>query len=238
MRDDQRVVSGGIVAVERATVRFGGLVVLDEVSLSCGAAQVVCVRGSNGAGKTTLLRLLAGVLRPSAGTRVGPRTCAYVPASLTPPSLSAQGWLRGVRARRREDPFAALEQLEFRGDLSRSCRTLSFGNLRKLLLADALSSAASLIVIDEAPAALDAEGRAGMARLIVANRDRGAAVVVAAQERQAIEEADIVVWVGNRVLRETTAATRSEDVELTFRGPSSHRNELTRAAEEFGYRPS
>lgn len=55
------------LAVERATVRVSGRVLVREVDLAVGPGEVVAVVGANGAGKTTLLRLLSGDLRPSAG---------------------------------------------------------------------------------------------------------------------------------------------------------------------------
>ena len=48
--------------------RFGALVVLDGVDFTVGADEAVGVVGPNGAGKTTLLNILAGSLRPTAGT--------------------------------------------------------------------------------------------------------------------------------------------------------------------------
>ena len=48
--------------------RFGGALALRGVDLRIGRGEVVCLIGANGAGKTTLLALLAGLLRPSAGT--------------------------------------------------------------------------------------------------------------------------------------------------------------------------
>jgi branched-chain amino acid transport system ATP-binding protein len=48
--------------------RFGALVVLDGVDFAVGADEAVGVVGPNGAGKTTLLNILAGSLRPTAGT--------------------------------------------------------------------------------------------------------------------------------------------------------------------------
>src|SRR5713101_3896426 len=47
--------------------RFGSLEALDGIDLRVGAGEAVAVFGPNGAGKTTLLRLLATLLRPSAG---------------------------------------------------------------------------------------------------------------------------------------------------------------------------
>src|SRR5215470_15263821 len=48
--------------------RFGSVDALDGIDLRIGAGEAVAVFGPNGAGKTTLLRLLATLLRPSAGS--------------------------------------------------------------------------------------------------------------------------------------------------------------------------
>ena len=56
-----------VLAVERATKRFGGLVAVDEVSLSVNAGEIVAVIGPNGAGKSTLFDLVSGVADPAAG---------------------------------------------------------------------------------------------------------------------------------------------------------------------------
>jgi branched-chain amino acid transport system ATP-binding protein len=49
------------------TKRFGGLVAVDDVSLTVRQGDLHCVIGPNGAGKTTLLNLLSGDLAPTAG---------------------------------------------------------------------------------------------------------------------------------------------------------------------------
>ena len=47
---------------------FGGVVAVDNVDLTVETGEIVGLMGANGAGKTTLFGLIAGNLRPSAGT--------------------------------------------------------------------------------------------------------------------------------------------------------------------------
>jgi branched-chain amino acid transport system ATP-binding protein len=55
------------VETEGLTQRFGGLVVLEDVSLRVAPGERVAILGPNGAGKTTLFHILGGQLRPTAG---------------------------------------------------------------------------------------------------------------------------------------------------------------------------
>jgi heme exporter protein A len=56
--------------------RFGERTALRDVTLTVPAGATLVVLGPNGAGKSTLLRVLAGLLRPHAGTaRILGRSC-------------------------------------------------------------------------------------------------------------------------------------------------------------------
>ncbi|TMI02516.1 MAG: ABC transporter ATP-binding protein [Betaproteobacteria bacterium] len=57
-----------MLAARELTRRFGGLVAVDRVSLELKRGEIHALIGTNGAGKSTLINLLAGQLRPSAGT--------------------------------------------------------------------------------------------------------------------------------------------------------------------------
>jgi branched-chain amino acid transport system ATP-binding protein len=58
----------GVLDISGVTVQFGGLIALDDVSLSAAPRQVTGIIGPNGAGKTTLLNATCGFVKPSRGS--------------------------------------------------------------------------------------------------------------------------------------------------------------------------
>lgn len=67
-RPPRRRRAGSRLEVESATVRFGGVVALQDVSIDVSPGEVVGLMGSNGAGKTTLIDVISGFTKPTAGT--------------------------------------------------------------------------------------------------------------------------------------------------------------------------
>src|SRR5262245_23386053 len=57
-----------LLQVEGLTKRFGGLRAVQDLALDVAFGEIHAVIGPNGAGKSTLIDMLAGELRPSAGS--------------------------------------------------------------------------------------------------------------------------------------------------------------------------
>ena len=55
------------VELSGLTKRYGGVPVVNDVSLSIAKGQLVCLLGPSGCGKTTTLRLIAGFVQPDGG---------------------------------------------------------------------------------------------------------------------------------------------------------------------------
>ena len=159
---------------------FPARVVGRDVALELAPGTVACLLGPNGSGKTTLLRTLLGLLAPLAGTidlegrGVGAwaageraRRIAYVPqAADSYFEFTALEMVEMGRAPHR-GPFAppdaadrriALESLERLGIAALAARTvqrLSGGERQLVLLARALATGATYLLLDEPTAHLD-----------------------------------------------------------------------------------
>jgi branched-chain amino acid transport system ATP-binding protein len=63
-----RKITNVLLKAENLTIRFGGLIAVQNFSLSVPAKQIVGLIGPNGAGKTTVFNLMTGVYKPNEGS--------------------------------------------------------------------------------------------------------------------------------------------------------------------------
>jgi heme exporter protein A len=166
------------VECTRLVRRFGERDALAGVELTVSEGERVLLTGPNGAGKTTLLRVLATILRPSAGeARVGGRALPAEAAavrrlvgyaghqSLVYPGLTPAENLRLHADLHGLDGAAAGRALALVGLDRRAgdrVEELSAGMTQRLGLARALLHGPALLLLDEPTAALDADGRAAL----------------------------------------------------------------------------
>jgi iron(III) transport system ATP-binding protein len=147
--------------------RFGEVVAVDEASLCVDRAGIVAVLGPSGCGKTTLLRLIAGFVRPEAGTvdvagrRVaGPGTwippekrrvgMVFQDYALFPHLTVAQNVGFGLSRRERTERVRELlSAVGLDGFDRRYPHELSGGEQQRVAVARALAPAPELVLLDE-----------------------------------------------------------------------------------------
>jgi branched-chain amino acid transport system ATP-binding protein len=78
-----------LLAVEHLTMRFGGLIAIDDLSFSANQGQITAIIGPNGAGKTTVFNCITGFYKPTSGRLVLSLGGASVPADVA--ALTASG---------------------------------------------------------------------------------------------------------------------------------------------------
>ena len=72
--------AGNLLEVRDLSLSFGGLTVLDEVSLDVPEASITAIIGPNGAGKSSLFNSISGSYRPQAGAiRFAGRDITHLP---------------------------------------------------------------------------------------------------------------------------------------------------------------
>jgi len=177
----------------------GGVRALDDVDLEIPPGMFGLL-GANGAGKTTLMRILAGILRPSAGTvhindhdvqtaagrSAVQRTLGYLPQDLgVYPDLSAHGFLdyiailKGIDSRTERNPEVErlLELVGLSEVAQRKLGAMSGGMQRRVGIAQALIGDPRLLIVDEPTAGLDPEERVRF-RTLLANLGRDRTVLL------------------------------------------------------------
>ncbi|UWQ17754.1 metal ABC transporter ATP-binding protein [Jannaschia sp. M317] len=195
-----------LVQLDRLTVRQGGQVTLQDVTLALRPAEIVTIVGPNGSGKSTLLKALIGAIRPASGrvTRAPGLRIGYVPQTLAIDPTLPLTVRRFLSLPRRVTDAEAAEALDKTGAgtlSNRQMTDLSGGQFQRVLLARALLSNPQLLVLDEATQGLDQPGSAAFYRLIEAiRRDIGCAVLMVSHELHVVMAAsDRVICLNGHV---------------------------------------
>jgi len=186
------------LAVESVTVRFGGRVALDDVSLRAEAGAVTGIIGPNGAGKTTLFNVVCGMQRAERGrvrlrgediTSTKTHKRARLGLSRTFQRLELFGALSAVANVRvaaglghHADPHTtALEMLDRVGARHLAdvrADELPTGQARLVELARALATEPHVLLLDEPASGLDEGETAPFGSLLRELASEGMAVVL------------------------------------------------------------
>jgi len=186
-----------LLELDGVVARIGAATVLDEVSLSVGAGELVALCGPNGAGKSSAIRAALGLTPLHSGVaklggedvrRLSERErgtrAAYLPqerhiawnlpaievAALGAPFLSGPEALERARA--------ALDEVGAAHLAERGVAEMSGGERARVLLARALVVQAPLLLADEPIAGLDPDAQLLVLERLRARADAGGGVLV------------------------------------------------------------
>jgi branched-chain amino acid transport system ATP-binding protein len=185
------------------TVRFGGNVALDSVSMQAEPGCVTGLIGPNGAGKTTLFNVVTGLLAPNGGrvvldgrdiTRMNPAKRARLGLARTFQRLELfsvltvrenirvaadirRGWSRD-----KSDPAAVVDEIIERIGLSaiadERVDALPTGQCRRVELGRSLATRPEVLLLDEPASGQDENETAEFAQLLTTIADEGTVVVL------------------------------------------------------------
>lgn len=164
-----------MIQTDALSKRYGDKLAVDHVSFTVEPGEVLGFLGPNGAGKSTTMKMIAGFLRPSAGTArvcghdvqdeplAARRKLGYLPEGA--PSygeMTVQGFLgfiadaRGLQGGlRRQRLDYVVARLSLQGVLAQTVETLSKGFRRRVGLAAAILHDPPVLVLDEPTDGLD-----------------------------------------------------------------------------------
>lgn len=206
-----------LVRVEHVTHEVGDRRILDDVSLSVHAGELVVMIGPNGAGKSTMLSVMAGDLRPArgavtiGGTSIGqwsvPDLARRRSVLLQKSSVSFPYAVREVvemgrtpwrgRPESSEDEASILEAMNVTDVArlaARDITTLSGGEAARAHLARVVAQRAPFMMLDEPTAALDILHQERVMRTCRRLAEAGAGVVVV------LHDLDLAAAYADRIL--------------------------------------
>ena len=209
-------------------VGYDGRAVVEGLSIAVDPGTTLAVLGTNGSGKSTLIKTLAGLLPPVAGAAevLGgapgdrPSRVGYLgqiaPSGFVLPvrardvvamgRFAARGLLGRMRADDRRLVAESMERMGVSHLADAPLGDLSGGQRQRVLIAQSLAWGADLLILDEPTAGLDVAGQELLATALVAERARGAAVVVCTHDIGDALSAERALLLAGRVVAYGTPA--------------------------------
>jgi iron(III) transport system ATP-binding protein len=210
--------------IKNITKRYGHQTVLNDINVSIGQGEFLCILGPSGCGKTTLLRIVAGLETTDSGhIIIGGKDCTFLPPSkrnfgivfqsyaLFPNMTVLENILFGLKqkkdmtaADRKNRAFEMLDLVEMNGHYNKYPRQLSGGQQQRTAIARAIALSPAYLLLDEPLSALDAKVRAKLRTEIRAlQRKIGiTTIMVTHDQEEALTMADRIMVMNSAVVEQ------------------------------------
>ena len=231
-----------MIRVSALVKKYGDFTAVDGVSLDVAPGEIHGFLGPNGAGKTTTIRIIAGLLKPTAGRveidghdlaqdpAAAKRALGFIPdRPFLYEKLTAAEFLRfhaglygltgdGVGARMTE----LLDQFELLGWKDELVESFSHGMKQRLVMCAAFLHRPQAVVVDEPMVGLDPRGARLIKDVFRAMSRKGVAILMSTHTLEVAQEMcdRISIILGGKIIARGTvdelrALAGSEDQQLT-----------------------
>jgi heme exporter protein A len=189
---------------------YGETVLFKDISFALEQGEVLAITGWNGSGKSTLVRIIAGLVRPSAGQvemfhagePIGKESRRHF-IGMVAPAMSLYNELTGLEnmhffsrvrglASGQKESVRIMDSLGITERGTKRCGEYSSGMKQRLKLAQALLHEPPLLLLDEPGSNLDSKGIKVVEEVISRQRQSGVTVIASNEKREA-EYADRVI---------------------------------------------
>jgi ABC-2 type transport system ATP-binding protein len=231
-----------MIVVENLVKTFGSFRAVDDVSLRVAPGEIHGFLGPNGAGKTTTLRVIAGLLKPTAGrVAIDGHDLAHEPEAakgalgfipdrpfLYEKLTAAEflgfhgglfGMADGTAAERARELLELFELLGWKDELVES---FSHGMKQRLVLCAAFLHRPKAVVVDEPMVGLDPRGARLIKEIFRVMSRKGVAILMSTHTLEVAEEMcdRISIILGGRIIARGTvpelqSLAGSDDPQLT-----------------------
>jgi branched-chain amino acid transport system ATP-binding protein len=225
-----------ILEAKRLSMRFGGLLAVDQLDLQIDEGQIFGLIGPNGAGKTTAFNCIAGVYQATSGEIFlhGESTSGQRPWDLCRKGLARTfqvvkpfatktvlynvavgGFARtSVRARAEEKALEVLESLHLAEKKDALAGNLTIGERKRLEIARALATEPRLLLLDEVMAGLRPTEVDEMVRILKRLRDGGITIFLIEHIMRAVmtlSDRIVVIQYGKKIAEGTPREIASDE---------------------------
>lgn len=189
---------------------YSNTLLFRDISFDLGRGEILGITGWNGSGKSTLLRIIAGLVRPSAGQVEMSYEDEPIPnesrrrfLGMVAPALALYEELtalenmeffcrvRGV-SYNRQHCLRIMERVGLTEHAHKMCRNYSSGMKQRLKLVQALLHDPPLLLLDEPGCNLDSKGMKIVEEITLEQRRCGM-TVIASNEKREVDYADRVI---------------------------------------------